>query len=83
MTSRLETENGEIEPQMHNAGAKLRNEGNETPENGKVENEEPVNDEHAAGAKLRNEGNEAPENGEIENEEPVNDEPKNTEPPSS
>ena len=48
--------------------------------NGKVENEEPVNDERAAGAKLRNEGNEAPENGEVENEEPVNDEPKNTKP---
>ena len=45
MTSRLETENGEIEPQMHNAGAKLRNEGNEAPENGEIENEEPVNDE--------------------------------------
>ena len=32
MTSRLEPKNGEIEPQMHNAGAKLRNKGNETPE---------------------------------------------------
>ena len=48
MTSRLETENEEIEPQMHNAGvvgAELRNEENEAPENGEVENEEPVNDE--------------------------------------
>ena len=48
MTSRLETENEEIESPMHNVGvasAKLRNEGNEALENGEVGNEEPVNDE--------------------------------------
>ena len=47
MASRLESENGEIEPQMHNAnaaGAELRNERNKALENGETENEEPIND---------------------------------------